>query len=96
MLTFTNESIRSQLTGELGRTAGAVANAIDFLPFPDLDQSVRDDVATIRSSPLIPRDIPITGFVYDVRTGRLREVASAPGVPIDRALSRPSQAATQG
>jgi carbonic anhydrase len=71
MLTFSNEHLRDQLKRDLG----ADASAIDFLPFGDLDQSVRDDVATIRSSPLVPQDITVRGFVYDVGTGRLREVA---------------------
>ena len=70
MLTFTNDQIRQRLRDRLG----ADASAIDFLPFGDLDQSVRDDVATIRSSPLIPDDIAVCGFVYDVRSGRLRRV----------------------
>jgi carbonic anhydrase len=35
---------------------------------------VREDVATIRSSPPVPRDVAVSGFVYDVRTGRLHEV----------------------
>jgi carbonic anhydrase len=52
---------------------------IDFLPFTDLAQSVRDDVAFLRSSALIPAEIPIHGFVYDVRTGRVSEVASGAG-----------------
>jgi carbonic anhydrase len=70
MLTFSNEQLRDQLKQDLG----ADASAIDFLPFGDLDQSVRDDVATIRSSPLIPQDITVRGFVYDVGSGQLREV----------------------
>ena len=70
MLTFTNEQLRDQLRRDLD----ANASNVDFLPFTDLDESVRQDVATIRNSPLIPKDIPVTGFVYDVRTGRLREV----------------------
>ena len=72
MLTFTNEDLRQKLQNNLG----ADASEIDFLPFADLEESVRQDVATIRSSPLIPDDIPVTGFVYDVRTGKLREVQS--------------------
>lgn len=71
MLTFTNEQIREMLAND----TGADASAIDFLPFNDLEASVRDDVATIRSSPLIPNDIPVTGFIYDVRTGRLNAVS---------------------
>ena len=71
MLTFTNEQLRERL-----RTAlGADASHVDFLPFPDLEQSVRDDVAAIRASPLLPDDLEVRGFVYDVRSGRLREVA---------------------
>lgn len=71
MVTFTNEQLREQLR----RDMQADASAIDFLPFTDLDASVRQDVATVRSSPLIPDDISVSGFVYDVGTGRLREVA---------------------
>jgi carbonic anhydrase len=47
------------------------------MPFADLEQSVRDDVAALRASPLIPKDIPINGAIYDVKTGELRSVVSA-------------------
>ena len=70
METFTNEQLREQL----GRDLGADASTVEFLPFTDLDESVRQDVETIRSSPFIPRDIPVSGYVYDVGSGRLREV----------------------
>jgi carbonic anhydrase len=70
MLTFTNEQLREQLRRDLG----VDASKNDFLPFTDLDQSVREDVRTVRASSLIPADIPVSGFVYDVRTGRLRAV----------------------
>ncbi len=71
MLTFTNEQLRERLRRDLSADAAAV----DFLPFADLEESVRQDAATIRSSPLVPGDVAVRGFVYDVRTGRLREVA---------------------
>jgi carbonic anhydrase len=71
MLTFRNEELRARLRDQLG----ASADDVDFLPFTDVEQSVRDDVAFLRGSPLIPRDIAIRGFIYDVRTGRLSEVA---------------------
>jgi carbonic anhydrase len=71
MVTFSNDQIRELLKND----TGADASAIDFLPFGDLEQSVRDDVETVRSSPLIPNDIPVTGFIYDVRTGRLASVS---------------------
>lgn len=42
--------------------------------FPDLEQSVRDSVERLRSSPYLPHRDAIRGFVYDVESGRLREV----------------------
>jgi carbonic anhydrase len=48
-----------------------------WLTFPDLEASVVEDVQLIRSHPLVPDDIPIYGFVYDVRSGRLLEVERA-------------------
>src|SRR2546423_6950074 len=71
MLTFGNAELQRRLQDAFG----ADASGIDFLPFADLAQSVRDDVAAIRASPFIPADIPISGFIYDVRTGRLQPVA---------------------
>jgi len=73
MLTFTNEELR----GKLAEATGADPSGIDFLPFADLEQSVREDVLRIRESPFIPDHIPVSGFVYDVRTGRLEEVERA-------------------
>ena len=70
MLTFTNEDLQ----GKLEADTGADASGIDFLPFSDLDQSVRDDVDRIKASPFIDPDITVTGFVYDVNTGELRRV----------------------
>lgn len=51
------------------------ASGIDFLPFTDLDESVREDVAALRASPLLPHLTAIAGLVFDVQTGLLREVA---------------------
>ena len=70
MLTFTNEQLRTKVRSELG----ADASAIDFLPFSDLEQSVVDDVRFLRESPLLLEGVPVRGFVYDVRTGRITEV----------------------
>jgi len=72
MLTFSDESIRQKLRTERGVDADAVA----FLAFSDLDQSVRDDLATYEQSPLVRHEIPVRGFVYDVNTGGLREVSA--------------------
>jgi len=70
MLTFTNEQLRDKLKTE----TGADASSIDFLPFPDLEKSVRDDVKRIEDSPFVDKDIKVTGFVYDVKSGRLQKV----------------------
>ncbi len=70
MLTFTNPDLYARVKQDLG----VDATAIDFLPFSDVEESVREDVAFLLSSPLIPGDVLIRGFVYDVRTGRLDEV----------------------
>jgi carbonic anhydrase len=72
MLTFTNPQLRAKVKQELG----ADSSEIDFLPFSDVEESVREDVKFLLSSPLIGRDVLIRGFIYDVRTGRLSEVAS--------------------
>lgn len=73
MLTFTNE----QLAAKVASNLGVNIEGQDFLPFNDLEQSVRDDVAFLRNSPLIPKDVPISGAIYDVRTGKVHEVVRA-------------------
>jgi len=50
---------------------------IRWLSFADLGQSVVEDVARIRHHPLVPTDIPIYGYYYDVRSGKLVEVPEA-------------------
>lgn len=70
MVTFTNEQLAAKIQAELG----ADASGHDFMPFSDLEQCVRDDVALLRASPLIPADIPISGALYDVATGRIHQV----------------------
>ncbi len=71
MLTFTNDQLRTKLADE----AGADAAEIDFLPFPDTPSRVAESVRRIRESELLPDSFSATGFVYDVRSGRLEEVA---------------------
>lgn len=58
---------------------------VDWLTIREQHPSVRDDVVRIRRHPLVPPDITIHGFVYDVATGRLDEV------PEGSAAGRPSQ-----
>jgi len=70
MLGLDDEEFRRELL----RDTGGDASTIDFLGFSDLQASVRQDGDTIRDCPLIPDEIPVKGYVFDVRTGRLREV----------------------
>src|SRR3954467_12286142 len=76
MLTFTNRDLHAKVKQDLD----ADASNIDFLPFSDVEESVREDVAFLLSSPLIPANIGIRGFVYDVRTGKLSEVTFEPAL----------------
>ncbi|QBD76302.1 carbonic anhydrase [Ktedonosporobacter rubrisoli] len=71
MLTFTDDSLREKVKKELSTDADHIA----FLAFQDLEQSVRDDIAFLRSSPLIPQNIDIRGLIFDVKTGKLHAVA---------------------
>jgi carbonic anhydrase len=72
----------AQLTAEgftdVGAGPGSSAGEyIDWLTIADQTQSVVDDVTRIRQHPLVPGSIPIYGYVYDVRSGRLIEVPDA-------------------
>jgi carbonic anhydrase len=70
MLSFSNEELYAKVEEDLS----VDASDIDFLPFRDLEQTVRHDVDLLRRSPLIADDTEIRGFVYDVGTRRLTEV----------------------
>jgi len=88
---FTDEVIRGLLAASLqtavlgpegftdvGTGPGsAEAQYIDWLTISDAQQAVVDDVARIRTHPLVPGRIPIHGYLYDVRSGRLLEVPGA-------------------
>jgi carbonic anhydrase len=70
MMTFENEDLAAKIREDLG----ADASGQDFLTFSDLDQSVRDDVDILKNSELIPDDITLVGAVYEVETGKVREI----------------------
>ena len=65
--TFNNEDFQEHLKCELG----VDVSGQDFLPFQDIDESVREDMKLLRECPLIPEDVIISGAVYDVDTGRM-------------------------
>ena len=66
MLAFTNADVHEKL--------GPESESIDFQPFPDVAERVRQSVETIRSHPLLPDSFGASGFVYDVRSGRIEPV----------------------
>ncbi|HEX6105710.1 MAG TPA: carbonic anhydrase [Gemmatimonadales bacterium] len=70
MLTFSNRDLREKVRKELGSDTGE----FDFLPFQDLEESVREDIEFLTATQLLNPDTLIRGFVYDVRTGKLSEV----------------------
>jgi carbonic anhydrase len=69
MLTFTDDEFKSSIQDEVGIKPGWAAEA-----FSDLETDVRQSIARIKASPFIPRKDAIRGFIYEVETGRLREV----------------------
>jgi carbonic anhydrase len=73
MLTFGNDELLATLREE----AGADASGVDFLPFHDLDSSVRNSIRRIAESPLLPQSYLASGFVYDVGAGSLRAAPAA-------------------
>jgi carbonic anhydrase len=70
MLTFTDDEFRSSIEQETGVKPEWAAEA-----FSDLEGDVRQSIARIKASPFVPRKDSIRGFVYEVETGRLREVS---------------------
>jgi carbonic anhydrase len=64
--------LKQKLADKMGTPAGAPAH---FHAFDDLEENVRQQVRRVKSHPWIPKHIPVRGFVYDVRTGKLSEVA---------------------
>src|SRR4051794_6147410 len=70
MLTFTDDQFRDQLASDTGTAPEWDANCFD-----DLEGDVRESIARIRSSPFIPKKDSVRGFVYDVTSGRLNEIA---------------------
>jgi carbonic anhydrase len=63
---------------DIGKGPGsAEAKYIDWLTISEQAESVTEDVARIKAHPLVPGNIPVYGYIYDVKTGRLVEVPAA-------------------
>lgn len=69
MLTFTDDGFRGSIEADTGLRPDWAAEA-----FPDLDADVRQSIRRIMADPAIPNKDSVRGFVYEVETGRLREV----------------------
>ncbi len=72
MLTFSDDGVKEQIQQDVGIKPEFALEA-----FSDLEGDVRQSMARIQASPFIPNKDAVRGFVYEVETGRLREVAAA-------------------
>jgi carbonic anhydrase len=73
MFTFTTPELRSIIKGADPEDAAAAkqVEGIDFLEFADLESSVREDVKFLNQNPLILKETVITGWIYDIETGKV-------------------------
>jgi carbonic anhydrase len=69
MLTFHDDEFKASIEQDTGIRPSWAPEA-----FPDLDTDVRQSIARVKASPFIPRTDAVRGFVYEVETGKLREV----------------------
>ena len=70
MLTFRDDDVKAQIEADTGLRPHFALEA-----FPDLETDVRQSISRIKASPYIPHKDSVRGFVYEVETGRLREVS---------------------
>jgi len=70
MITFTDDGFKASIEADTGLRPVRAAEA-----FPDLDGDVRQSIARIKASPFLLDTSQVRGFVFDVATGRLHEVA---------------------
>ena len=71
MLTFRDDEVKAQIEKDTGIRPPFALEA-----FPDVDADVRQSIARVKASPFLPHRNAVRGFVYEVETGRLREVAA--------------------
>ena len=69
MLTFRDDEVKAQIEADTGLRPPFALEA-----FPDLEADVRQSIARIKASPYVPHKDSVRGFVYEIETGRLREV----------------------
>lgn len=69
MLTFSDDELKQQIQDDVG-----IKPHFPMESFSDLEEDVRQSIARIQASPFIPNKDSVRGFIYEVETGRLREV----------------------
>jgi carbonic anhydrase len=85
MVTFADDAVKAQIKEDTGIRPPFALEA-----FPDAADDVRQSIARVKASPFIPHRDNVRGFVYDVTSGRLREVEA------DRELTGASSAVADG
>jgi carbonic anhydrase len=70
MLSFSDDEVKQQIQEDVGIKPGFAMEA-----FSDLEEDVRQSIRRIQASPFVPHKDNVRGFVYEVETGRLREVS---------------------
>jgi len=83
MLTFKDEELEAKL--EAATNAAAVSPQ-RFYAFPDLEKNVRQQIQRVKSHPWIPENISVRGFIYNVKTGKLKEIVAS-----DKALRKSAE-----
>ena len=71
MLTFSDDELKQQIHEDVG-----IKPHFSMESFSDLEEDVRQSIARIQNSPFVPNKDSVRGFVYEVETGRLREVTT--------------------
>ena len=73
LLKVREDELKKRLTEKMGAGSDTPAH---FHAFDDLEANVREQIHLVKSHPWIPKHIPVRGFVYDVKTGRLTEISA--------------------
>ena len=78
MLTFKDLELRSKLKSSPPKPSHtnltAAVDSIAFLPFDGVEQSVKDDVTFLKEHPLVLQETVITGWIHDVKDGKITKI----------------------
>src|SRR4051794_16074300 len=73
--TFTDDELNARLAASTGDASPA---PMRFFSYTDPEENTREQIAKVRSHPWIDKAVPVRGFVFDMKSGRLGEVEAAP------------------